>query len=567
MQYRMNEDLQDFLDPHDGMKFLNGNILCIVALIVWVWSILRDLLQNFRFTRAVLTQPRGDAHIQAGDPPFIGALGCLQYLSCLLFCTVPRAALGSFLGYIGIKFLIYTTNMSDLLLNAMALGFVLEIDELMYEVFCPGRIKRLTATVAPLTVVLGSAHARLIRGGFMPVLFRLVTSGTILALFCINMLQPQLKIMQDVLDELCGGNRNFVYVANKASGIVHFTQTIHLEENCDGKICYDEGYTKTAVNELKNTKSLDAPISPPLLYSMKDSWTLLNRHFASDRSFALSQMQCIDHTDMEQLQERYHSNVTLSVWQLISRVYLQRQFSNASIMDCKNVNKSLCNVYTNSVLRALCPIHCGCDEAWSGLVFGTSKYGCPQMCDSQYENSLKDYVPSPLKPYGFTDCKDSPPEVLKFLPSFQSYLDGLQSALPALGLYPAQVAKIDHMLRKKGCEALEDPTLARVVDLCQDTVVGRTMRPFCPVQCECTITDNSGCPPACRCYMQSGVGQVQECGSPDSLFYKKVNEWSHNLIHQHLSEGKPDYLDSHLGGSLHTTTAANGQEVDIQIPE
>ena len=73
----------------------------------------------------------------------------------MCFCAMivaTRLVLAILLLYYGSLFLIYEHNLGDLLLNAVALEFVLSVDELMYEVLSPAPIKNLIASAHPLPV-------------------------------------------------------------------------------------------------------------------------------------------------------------------------------------------------------------------------------------------------------------------------------------------------------------------------------------------------------------------------------------------------------------------------------
>ena len=62
--------------------------------------------------------------------------------------SLIRAVMAAFMVTQGTQFLVYTTEISDLLLNAVALEFVINTDELVYEALAPSRAKRiLCATV------------------------------------------------------------------------------------------------------------------------------------------------------------------------------------------------------------------------------------------------------------------------------------------------------------------------------------------------------------------------------------------------------------------------------------
>jgi len=81
-------------------------------------------------------QTRPDGTVQ-GQTRFIVA-GLKPWLKVYIFCLqLPRAALFGFLWWLGCRWLTATLSWSDLLLNGLALEFILNIDELLYKVMVP----------------------------------------------------------------------------------------------------------------------------------------------------------------------------------------------------------------------------------------------------------------------------------------------------------------------------------------------------------------------------------------------------------------------------------------------
>jgi len=59
------------------------------------------------------------------------------------FIFAPKIAIAVYLWWLGARWLTSTTNFQDLLLNAVALAFITELDELMYKVIVPEDIQAL----------------------------------------------------------------------------------------------------------------------------------------------------------------------------------------------------------------------------------------------------------------------------------------------------------------------------------------------------------------------------------------------------------------------------------------
>ncbi|CAK0902444.1 unnamed protein product [Prorocentrum cordatum] len=72
--------------------------------------------------------------------------------SIMLLVVVPRLAIAFFLLNAGLLFLCHTVNLQQLLFNSLALGFVLDIDEMIYPIFVPSRVQRVASRMRPFTL-------------------------------------------------------------------------------------------------------------------------------------------------------------------------------------------------------------------------------------------------------------------------------------------------------------------------------------------------------------------------------------------------------------------------------
>ncbi|KAJ1483626.1 hypothetical protein T484DRAFT_1799708 [Baffinella frigidus] len=67
-----------------------------------------------------------------------GSLGVLELIQRIALAQVLRLGVALTLMHAGTMFLAATISLSDLLLNAVALEFVLSVDELLFEALAPG---------------------------------------------------------------------------------------------------------------------------------------------------------------------------------------------------------------------------------------------------------------------------------------------------------------------------------------------------------------------------------------------------------------------------------------------
>ena len=113
-QFNVNADLQEFLGGDGG---LSGQILCIICLLVWVWTIMQDQMDSFSFMEAVLAQDHCGAdhpYIDANDDgEIIMCTGRSQRCRVVVWSAIPRFFMTLYLWYTGTRFLAYTEGLLD----------------------------------------------------------------------------------------------------------------------------------------------------------------------------------------------------------------------------------------------------------------------------------------------------------------------------------------------------------------------------------------------------------------------------------------------------------------------
>ena len=111
----------------------------------------------------------------------------------------------------GTSFLVYTVNVTELILNAVALGIILDIDDLLFDAMAttPGRhlVHQLDPLHMPSLPRIRGADAKSV---FMSIF---IPSLTILVYF--SMLEPFVGTLDGVRIAMCGGNQNFVWSMDK----------------------------------------------------------------------------------------------------------------------------------------------------------------------------------------------------------------------------------------------------------------------------------------------------------------------------------------------------------------
>ena len=136
------------------------------------------------------------------------------------FLLMYRLVAAVLLVVVGTTFLIYTVNVTELILNAVALGIILDIDDLLFDALAttPGRhlVHQLDPLPMPSMPRIRGADAKSV---FMSIF---IPGLTILVYYL--MLEPFVGTLTGVKTAMCGGNQNFVWSTDKRR-ITHLSPT------------------------------------------------------------------------------------------------------------------------------------------------------------------------------------------------------------------------------------------------------------------------------------------------------------------------------------------------------
>lgn len=125
----------------------------VVILFMWSTRILtefRDIHTLMSDVLAVIPLPRGASSsdmMQSADTDDGQQFNVVSMTCCCRFwiftlVVVPKAIIAVILIYIGSRWLVATESFSDLILNALALEFIIGTDELVYDGFSPSLLKK-----------------------------------------------------------------------------------------------------------------------------------------------------------------------------------------------------------------------------------------------------------------------------------------------------------------------------------------------------------------------------------------------------------------------------------------
>ena len=185
--------------------------MCTVSLLAWVMTVIKELKQVATLTRAIHNVPCLTTTTIATDGDAIEITGLSKarvgwfYAACMM-----RVMIVVWLLVFGIEYIGYTIGLQDLLLNAVALEFVIDIDDMLYEVLSPRRVKRLMSRIRGLPI-----ESPVVCQGIDLVAFGCAMSLGVVLVSCYALLQAPFKnLLLEAKDALCGGEIHFVYTVD-----------------------------------------------------------------------------------------------------------------------------------------------------------------------------------------------------------------------------------------------------------------------------------------------------------------------------------------------------------------
>jgi hypothetical protein len=190
-----------------------GVQMCTLAVTVWVLTISKEFSAVAKVARALLSIPRGDETLLAEDEGEDGGIrfdriSPARLCSCLVVMVGLRVVVSVLLCVYGCLFLsVNTIAIGDLLLNTVALEFIVSVDELIFEAAAPVRAARLIADLRPISLAPMREWKGLDTGAFATFL---ISIGTVAVVF-VMLINPQVDVMVKARDALCSGDTDFVY--------------------------------------------------------------------------------------------------------------------------------------------------------------------------------------------------------------------------------------------------------------------------------------------------------------------------------------------------------------------
>jgi len=507
IQMALIEDIQKYLKPGEvGISsYFTGQVLCMVALVCWYLMVAKEVSHALALHRGINNVARGKNKLEPRENPFtqithyrltsITRRRVVASYILLLYRLIAATALI----FVGTYFLVYTVNVTELILNAVALEIILDIDDLIFDALATTPGRHLVHHLEPLPM---PSFPRW-RGADSKSLFMSLLIPGILFLVYFQMLAPMVQTLQSVSDELCGGNQKFVWRMDQRN------ITVFAETSGTG---WEESNTMqiAAIHEAQGLSG------PPGNQTQHGVWlntvgTLLDDSTLSlDELIDKSNTQCVDlATDSTLLN------------------YLRQGLDDQTIMGCADALP-----YCSSVskmpgwgvdggrgffTRMLCSKTCGCLDPGGDFLFVQGcPYGSKRPCQtsSEFQAVLQT-----------TACVERTADELRSFQPWVRWIEQLRSYADVdQGLDGQAEAKLlAQAMWDHGCGFGANLTAQNISwGTCVEwnplfAWEFKTLDYFCPITCDCDNAPGSSCPLpqgyTCRELSQS------DCLYYDSYYY------------------------------------------------
>jgi len=369
-------DLYEDMDMYTT-KFMGaaaGGWLCVVAMAIFAMYIAVEMRKTVNYILAICTIPRGPMTLvkrtDAGSlrlcaitPVRLGWCGVIA----IIRVTVAAALLIP-----GSLWLCYTMKMETLMLNASALGFVLDIDETIFALASPLRIAGLLRTLDPIPL----RRTKLVSCAPAICIICLIAFVGIMSAGRIESLKND---MEKAMDTICGKTNwlDFQFAVDPLGGIMYSNTIPFPSTSLSNEIQAHHTVVRDLIMaQTYETAKQTVSAAYPRTHNEVKLWATFD------------QAQYVEYASACQDETNKH----IGSW--LFGITNEASYNEASFATCKQVaslTPSLCEDSSKIGLnvRWMCPVTCGCASPKGGLLyFATADLGCP-MKECQTKNDWK----------------------------------------------------------------------------------------------------------------------------------------------------------------------------------
>jgi hypothetical protein len=191
-----------------------GPVMCVLALVTFILTVSKEANAAVSLLPALRKIPQGRTSCLTFSDEGAMRIDQLSFarMICFIFFVALRIGIVVLLVIYGSLYLVYTTSMGDLLLNAVALEFIMNMDELIFEALAPFHVKSLVAGAECLAKLSWKKW----HGLDLHCVTTIIASFSTVAVFFIFVLHPFVDILVETRDAICAGDVEFVFTTDGA---------------------------------------------------------------------------------------------------------------------------------------------------------------------------------------------------------------------------------------------------------------------------------------------------------------------------------------------------------------
>lgn len=450
--------------------FQPGILLCVLCIALWCLCVYKELRGIFLSFEAMRQIPRS-SKTQLLDHRQLTGLSTARYKVLKLIYAL-RTAIALLLLVSGIRWLARTTSITELMLNAVALNAILDVDEFLFAALTPMSIhlaiQKLEAVKVKYTQRRNKVESLL--------LFLLLAITFIVPYFLY--LQPLAQTMEKVKQQLCGGNRTFVVAQNPEA------QTIFAYVTENGR-SNNLSVSELAVHDHAFSDAVDPKylaFIPPVAFPTEIKRSMESE--AADFPF------CIEVDYMTEggiwfqdpvvgglVNPRFHTAAAM-----VGRI---------DVSECREL-ADLCYRPEARLLRMVCGATCNCTDPYTNAWWKVPATGCQPTCLSLATDQLK--LPG--------SCKDQPSN-RAWNETWDTYIPAMKFVIGPDVEQTSAIALIHEMIdamKANGCKQLQNESMKYMIASSNtwcagDPVLLRPLAWTCPESCGCTSPEAMANPP------------------------------------------------------------------------
>eukprot|EP00927_Polykrikos_kofoidii_P059115 TRINITY_DN5414_c0_g1_i6.p1 TRINITY_DN5414_c0_g1~~TRINITY_DN5414_c0_g1_i6.p1 ORF type:complete len:806 (+),score=91.41 TRINITY_DN5414_c0_g1_i6:33-2450(+) len=492
-----------------------GTVLACLCLLVWYLTCAGEIQKCFDMFNALCTIPsagtRSRILLTTDNALVIEAISWQRRIGLVLL-NCHRTLVAAWLTVSGTIWLCSTTNLVDLILNAVALGFVIDLDELIFTTLAPPMVKRMISHMAPLKCKAGPT----IRGQSLKSLVVLV--GYMVFIFCLRseFLDPLLSVMESVEKAMCQNETRFVIETNSGLGYgvvvpTELPDDFTSRDEVDLNIGLESMTNKFLVSNM-TANELRRLARFPLFQQGKVAVVVGS---AGD-FFAELLKSSVDFDAPICVDELHYSSDDLDFTHPAYLAALRFGTGTSNATRCADFAEFCRHLTSVGVwVRSFCSKECACGTSLSLLV---DRRGCSAACTALVNVELSAFVLH--DPFHITSCKDKPVSSWP-MPAAALMLADMEIVL--------QVKLPIEDFFSHGCRLLSLTFVKfapfKTAPWVPDALCGRSrgsnvavtnsryqsLRTLCPVTCGCSLDFTLECPGACT--RGSGSVAIDKCAA------------------------------------------------------